>query len=168
MNESQYEALVEASWRRPLTPDEQVQLDAWLATRPDARTGWETECALNQFLGRLPDAPVASNFTAQVLAALDRERVAAGRATSVLDRIKGWFLRPGPRVAWALALVAAVWIGYSQHQSNVRADVTKGLSVLANMTTLSDPSVLQDFDAIRRLSQTAPSDDEELFAVLTQ
>jgi hypothetical protein len=34
------------------------------------------------------------------------------------------------------------------------------------VAALSDPAVLQDFDAIQRLGQSAPSDDEELYALL--
>ena len=43
--------------------------------------------------------------------------------------------------------------------------MAKGLTVMASVATLSDPTVLQDFDAIQRLSA---SEDEELFAVLTK
>lgn len=165
MNESDYEALVEASWRRPLTAEEQAQLDAWLATRPETRAGWESEIGLNHLLGQLPDVPVASNFTAQVLQAVKRELAAEARRPSFASRIRHWFLRPAPRIAWASLLLVAGWLGYHQHQTSVQSDMAKGLTVMASVATLSDPTVLQDFDAIQR---SAPSDDEELFAVLTK
>lgn len=168
MTESQYEKLVEASWRRPLTVEEQVQLDAWLATRPKEQADWEAEAALNQVIRHLPDAPVASNFTAQLMRQLESGDGVETRRGSLFAQLKDRFLRPGPRIAWALALVVAAWFGYNQHQADVRADMTTGLSVLANVTSLSDPAVLQDFDAIQRLSQSAPGEDEELFVVLTQ
>jgi anti-sigma factor RsiW len=168
MNESDYQALVEASWRRPLTVEEQAQLDAWLATRPETRAGWERETGLNHLLGQLPDVPIASNFTSQVLQALEREVAAEARRPSLAERIRRWFRRPAPRIAWASLLLVAAWFGYHQHQTNVQSDMAKGLTVMASVATLSDPTVLQDFDAIQRLSQSAPSDDEELFAVLTK
>ena len=70
-----------------------------------------------------------------------------------------------PRAAWALLLVGGLWFGYDQHQTNVRGQMAKGLSVMANVAALSDPVVLQDFEAIQRLSAR---EDEELFAVLTK
>jgi anti-sigma factor RsiW len=168
MNESEYQALVEASWRRPLTADEQIRLETWVAGHPEARSTWESEASLNRLLNQLPEAPVASNFTARVLQAVDRELATKARRPAPLSRLTQWFRRPIPRVGWALLLLCAAWFGYYQHQTNVHNDMAKGFSVLANVATLSDPAVLQDFEAIHRLGQAAPSDDEELFAVLNQ
>jgi anti-sigma factor RsiW len=166
MNESEYQALMEASWRRPLTEDEQGRLDAWLLAHPEAHNDWETESTLNRLLEQLPDAPVASNFTALVMRALEREPAAVVRSEAFLDRVKRWFWRPAPRVAWALVIAVLLGFGYHQHQTNVRDEVARGLSVLANVATLSDPVVLQDFEAIQRLAQSAPDDDDELYALL--
>ena len=69
-------------------------------------------------------------------------------------------------MAWALVVAGLLGFGYHQHQSNVRGEMARGLSVLANVATLSDPAVLQDFEAIRRLGESAPGDDEELYALL--
>jgi anti-sigma factor RsiW len=166
MNESEYQALIEASWRRSLTDDEQARLDAWLRTHPEAHNEWESESALNRLLDQLPDVPVASNFTAGILRVVERETAVAARRESIFSRVKQWFWRPAPRVAWALLVVGLLGFGYHQHQTNVRGEMAKGLSVLANVAALSDPAVLQDFEAIRRLAQSAPGDDEELYALL--
>jgi anti-sigma factor RsiW len=166
MNESEYQALMEASWRRSLTEDEQARLDLWLRTHPAAHNEWEAESALNRLLDQLPEAPVASNFTARVMQAVERESAAEARRESVFDRVKRWFWRPAPRVAWALLVVGLLGFGYHQHQANVRSEMAKGLSVLAHVATLSDPAVLQDFEAIQRLAQSAPGDDDELYALL--
>jgi anti-sigma factor RsiW len=166
MNESEYQALIEASWRRSLTDDEQARLDAWLRTHPEAHNEWEAESALNRLLDQLPDAPVASNFTAGILRAMERETAVAARRESVFSRVKQWFWRPAPRVAWALLVVGLLGFGYHQHQTNVRGEMAKGLSVLANVATLSDPAVLQDFEAIERLGKSAPGVDDELYALL--
>jgi hypothetical protein len=166
MNESEYQALIEASWRRSLTDAEKARLDVWLRVHLEAHNEWEAESALNRLLEQLPDVPVASNFTAGILRAVERETAAAARRESVFSRVKQWFWRPAPRVAWALLIAGLLGFGYHQHQTNVRGEMAKGLSVLANVAALSDPAVLQDFDAIQRLSQLAPSDDEELYALL--
>lgn len=168
MNESEYQSLLEASWRRPLVPDELARLEAWVAGHPEAQAEWEAEAGLNGVLARLPDAPVASNFTARVMQAVERESRAASRSPAFVARVKRWFRRPAPRLAWAALLVAALWFGYDRHQTNVRTEVAQGMSVLANVASLSDPAVLQDFEAIQRLSQTTPGVDDELYAVLNQ
>ena len=168
MNESEYQALIEAGWRRSLTDDEQSRLDAWLRTHPEAHNEWEAESALNRLLEHLPEAPVASNFTARVLQAVERESAAEARreSKSIFDRVRQWFWRPAPRVAWALLVAGLLGFGYHQHQTNVRGEMARGLSVLANVATLSGPAVLQDFEAIDRLGKSAPGDDEELYALL--
>jgi hypothetical protein len=168
MNESEYQALVEVGWRRPLTSEEQARIDLWLAAQPQSQGDLESDAALTQLLQKLPDAPVASNFTAQVLRALEREGAAESRAKTPFARFGQWLRRPATRLAWAVLLVGTVWFGYQQHQETVREDVTRGFAVLAKVAALSDPTVLQDFDAIQRLGQTAPGEDEELFAVLNQ
>jgi len=168
MNESEYQALMEASWRRPLTDEEQARLDAWLRAHPAAQNEWEAEAALNRLLEQLPEAPLASNFTARVLQAVERKSATLERRESVLDHVKRWFWRPAPRFAWALVVAGLLGFGYHQHQTNVTNQVAKGLSVMANVATLSDPVVLQDFEAIQRLAKSAPGDDDELYAVLNQ
>ena len=57
MNEAEYQELLEASWRRDLTPAEMARLHAGLAEQPDLRAGWEDESGLNRLLDQLPDAP---------------------------------------------------------------------------------------------------------------
>jgi hypothetical protein len=168
MNESEYQSLLETGWRRPLTADELACLEAWVAGHPEAHADWEAEATLNRVLARLPDAPVASNFAARVLQAVERESQATARHPSFLDHAKRWFRRPAPRLAWALLLVGVLWLGYDRYQANVQTEVAKGMSVLANVASLSDPAVLQDFEAIQRLSQAAPGVDDELYAVLNQ
>lgn len=164
MNESEYQALIEASWRRPLTSGEQAALDRWLAAHPGRQQDWELEESLNDTLARLPDAPLASNFTSQVMLAIRVEVKAAERKSGLLETISRWFRVPAPRLAWALGLVAVGWFGLYQHQVGVRDDLAKGIAVMASVTAMSDPSVLENFDAIERLGA---SEDDELFAVLT-
>jgi len=168
MNDSEYRELVEASWRRPLTDDEQACLRGWLAAHPDAQSDWEAETALNQALTRLPEAPVSSNFTALVLQAVDREEMERDRAPSWLDRIQNLFRRPAPRVAWALMLVGAVWFGVQQHQKASRHELAQGLAAFANVAALSDSGAMQDMDTIQQISHLPDREDEELFTVLNQ
>lgn len=164
MNESEYQSLLEQSWRRPLTVSEQARLDEWLAAHPEAQPAAEVELALSHLLGQLPDVPVASNFTTLVMQSIDREQAAASPQAVFLASLRGWWRAPAPRLAWVAALVLLGWFGFHQHQTNIRQDVAKGISVMANVASLTDPASLQDFEAISRLNV---SEDDELFAVLT-
>ena len=97
MNESEFQQL--ARQHRPLTAAEQTRVAAHLAAHPEAQVEWETEQSLNQLLDRVPDAQVPSNFTAQVLAAVDREAAAATRRARPLVDWRLWTQRWLPRFA---------------------------------------------------------------------
>jgi len=110
VNESHYQQLREQRWRRKLTANEEESLQAYFLTHPEGQADWEAEASLNQQLGRLPDAPVASNFTALVMQAIDREIHDATRAEEELPRLWHWLRRWAPRAAWAsLALAECSW-----------------------------------------------------------
>ena len=94
MNEAEYQELQEAGWRRRLTPAEEARIQAWLAAQPERRAEWEAEAGLNQWLGQLPDVPVASNFTARVMQKLDRERLTAPRRAGLAEWFSRAFRRP--------------------------------------------------------------------------
>lgn len=73
MQDREYNELWEKSLRKPLTPGEQAQLDAWLAVRPDVRAEWEEEAALCAALRQLPNVPVSKRFTASLLQTIEHE-----------------------------------------------------------------------------------------------
>jgi len=168
MNDSEYRELIETNWRRPLTEDEQSRLRGWLAAHSEAHADWEAESTLNQTLARLPDVPVSSNFTALVMQAVDRESAHSAREVSFLDRIREIFRLRGPRVAWSLILVGAVWLGVRQHEKAARHELAQGLAALVTFAAQPDPATLQDMGAIQHLSQLPAQGDDELFKVLSQ
>ena len=172
MNDSEYGELVETSWRRTLTEDEQACLRGWLAAHPEAQSDWEAEAALNLALTRLPEAPVSSNFTALVVQAADREETERHRVPSWLGAIKSLFQRPAPRIAWALILIGALWFGVQQHRQEKaeasRHELAQGLAAFANVAALPYPAAMQDIDTIQQISHLPDRADEELFAVLVQ
>ena len=73
MSDAEFNLLLENATRRKLTAVEEARLRAHLASDPSAKAVWEEEMALSQLLDRLPDAPLATNFAAQVLEAVERE-----------------------------------------------------------------------------------------------
>lgn len=156
-----YNRLRETGWQRDLTEAEQAELRAYLASHPDARADWEVEAGLNAGLNRLPNAPVPSNFTARVLQAVQRESAATERE-SLLPRTRVWWWRVFvPRAAAALILMLAGWFGFQHYQAVQRERLAVGLAVVATVESPPSAEVLEDFEAIRRLSPT-PAADEEL------
>ena len=165
MNETEYRELMEASWRRPLTADEEARLQAWLAAHPDEQARGESEWSLNHLLEQLPDVPVASNFTARVLQAAQRE--AARPAAQPLHKVLRQWLMPrrATGVAWAALAICVTWFTIHQAESNTKARRANELAVIIRAAVVSDPAVVEDFDAIRRLPY---AEDQELFAVLNK
>ena len=146
---------LEPGWRRELTPEEQLQLRAWLAAHPEAEGDWELEKGLNEAMGHLRDMPVPSNFTAIVLQGVASEDRAPRHSSWRSTR---WWLAWLPRVAVAGLLVAGTLFGIQHHK---RMEYAQSLAAISRIASLPNPSALENFDTILALDQE-PSADEEL------
>jgi hypothetical protein len=163
-NDPIYNHLREESWRRKLTKAEEAELRAWLAVHPETRADWQVEAGLNEGLGRLPDAPVPSNFTARVLQAVEREAVAELRRPQ--GNWLAWlWLRWLPRAAFAAMAVGVGLLSFHQVQSAHRKKLAESVAAVSAVSSLPSPDILGDFDAIRALNPN-PAPDEQLLAVL--
>jgi len=163
MKDSDYNQSKEKCWRGDLTAAEAAELQAWLAQHPGERADWETEVGLTEALGKLPAAPVPSNFTSRVMEAVEREAKAQKRPRIP---VWTWLLRSLlPRAAVAAFLVLVV-LGY-QHQQTVarREKVVDGVKIVSGVSSLPSPEILQDFDTIRKLGAT-PGPDQDLIALM--
>lgn len=163
MNDLVYIRLRELSWQRKLTEAEEAELQKHLAGHPEAKADWEAEAELNQLLDGLPDAPpVASNFTALVLQAAARESTARARNS-------GWFAWPLrnwlPKTAAACLLLSLGFFGYQQHRISARTAMARKVARLAGAISAS-PELLDNYDRIRRLSDTPPKADADLLVLL--
>ena len=150
--------LRESSWRRKLTETEQAELRAYLAANPDACADWEMESTLNAALARLPDAPVPSNFTAHVLQAVEREEA----------RPRAWSWRWNwhtlvPRVAFAAVVITFTGLAFHHHEIySQRVALARNVAFVTRGQPMPSPEALENFDAIRRMSQPQHADDELL------
>ena len=160
-----FQRLVETSWRRPLLPEEQRQLHDWLEAHPDCRSHWLEEAALNQYLQQLPDVPVASNFTAQIMAELDRPQPARARSGLWL-RWGEWTRRLAPRFVLAALLALLGISAWSEFQLQKRTRLAQSIATVISVADVPSPEILQDFDAIHQLQRVPPVTDEELIAAL--
>jgi len=164
MNDAEYHQLRELSWQRKLTGAEEAELQKYLAAHPEAKTDWETDAELNRVLDALPAAPpVASNFTAQVMQAVEREAPAQARAESWFARGRLWSWLP--RAAAACVVAGVVLLGYHEHQVRTREAMARRVADLARAVSAS-PELLANYDHIRRLGDTPPKADTALLALL--
>lgn len=105
------------------------------------------DAALARLLARLPDKPLASNFNARVLAALDRPE-----AVPVLAPWWRALLRPRAAAVAGVALAAVVgFTAWQQQARRVQAGTYRPIAALGELEQLS-PAVLQDFEAIQRFA----------------
>ncbi len=165
MNGSEYNPLLEAAWRRRLTADEEARLATCWLSHPEAQSAWDEEMSLNHLLEQLPDVPVSSNFTAQVLQAVDREH------RSPPERTRSFLWRWLPSVNLTQkATVAALLVGvavfsWQQHRLSIRAELAESVAKVSSVAGLPSLEILQDFDAINRLSQVSQADLDLLAAL---
>jgi hypothetical protein len=158
-----YQQLREIGWRRPLTDAEQTELRAWLTTHPEAAADIEMDAALNAALAKSPDAPLSSNFTARVMAAIEQDEAAQSRASS---RPKGnWWRVFIPRFAVASFVVVCVTLGYRHNTTVQRMELSDAAQQIAGARELSDMTVIEDFETIRSLNPAEATVDENLLAM---
>lgn len=113
---------------------------------------------LRELLSRLPDAPVASNFTARVMQAIELEEKRRARW-----RIFGWHWRAVvPRTAVTAVVLGLGLFTLRQHELLVQQQQLARNAVLVASQQMPSVDALKNFDAIQRMSQTAHPDDELL------
>ncbi len=172
MRDPTYQELLETSWRRPLTAAETARLQALLAADPAAAADWQAEEAVGRLLRGLPEPALSSNFTAQVMRAVEAE--AGGSQTSAWV---GWYRRWAggfwPKLAWASALALVATATLVRHNRLERTRLIHDLAQFPTVGTLPPAEVLRDFDAICQIKVVPPpvkevpaiSDDDLLKAL---
>jgi len=144
----------ESLWRRKLSGPERAALRG--------QPGLEMEVRLTEALTQLPNAPVPSNFTARVLAAIELEEAQSARS-------KGWrwdWHWMLPRVAVATAVLLFAGLGIQQHElARNRAELARSLSLVAGASTVPSVDALENLEVIQRMSQPAQADTELLAAL---
>lgn len=144
----------ESLWRRKLSAADR----AGLRGQPEL----ELEAQLTDALAKLSEAPVPSNFTARVLAAIELEDVQAARSPG---RAWNWRLL-WPRVVVAAAVLIFAGVSIQRYETNShRLALVKNVAMVAAAQPLPSVDALENLDAIQRMSQSAPADGELLAAL---
>ena len=159
MNQSEFDNLLQTARERDLTDAELAKLERWLAANPDEQAEWE---ALDRLLVALPDAPVASNFTARVMDEVRRAEAAApALGQAWWQRLLAPQFRPIQIAAAATLAMVLGGVGYQSHLNQSRAEMAAAVASIAEII----PGFLADFEAIEAIAQADPI-DEELWAAL--
>ena len=166
MTKEEFDRLRSLSWRRALSAEEESRVQSWLAAHPEDQADAEAEASLGLLLRQLPEAPVASNFTARVLQAVERDSRLPVRPPPARDRLKEWIRRLAPRAKWVALVLALLLLAQLQYQSLGRRQSARELLDFGQAASMTEPGLLQDFDAIQQLGQVPPVVDEELWLAL--
>ncbi len=167
MNELEYNRLQEISWRRKLTAEEEGRLQTLLLTSSEAQLEWEEDAALTHALDQLPNVPISSNFTAQVLQTLDLELAAEERQGRKSRDWRWWVHQFLPKAALGLLTVSLGLLGFTQYQRNMQRGMAENSFSVIKVAEVLPATVWQDFEAIRRLNVSTPAaSEEELLAAL--
>jgi anti-sigma factor RsiW len=167
MNDPVYQELVQIALRRELTAAEQARLEACLAAQPQGREAWEEDRCLNQLLRGLPNAPLSSNFTAQVRQAVQHVHTRSHRPRAHRSW-RTWLSSVGHAWQFGTALlVLGVGVMLHQHyRTQARSELAHSVVNLPDVASLPSLEVLEDFDHIMSLPTPSAASDEELLSAL--
>jgi len=159
--------LREIAWRRPLTNAEKIELRAWLGAHPEAQAEWAGELELSRVVAKLPNAPAPSNFTARVLAAVEREVQAQELGNA---RSRAWWWRVFlPRTAAAAAILVIAFSIYRMNEAKREKDLVSTLSKISREERVPPTQALEDYDYVADLSAGVSAGvgaDEELLTLM--
>ena len=162
MNQGDFDQLLETGSRRALTACERERLNGWLAAHPEARETWTEALAWRGLLDALPDVPVSPQFTARVLAEVERLE-AASSARGLPWTAKWRRLRWGWRGGVAGLAALAVVFGLSWHREvRGRARLAESVAAMFVLAELPDLEALAEFELVYHLPTGPLPDDQEL------
>lgn len=151
--------------RRELTSAEARELADWLHAHPEADARWRADALVSRALRGLSERPIPSNFTALVMAEVDRLERRPTSARPWELEWRGWLRR---HRAWIGATAVVVLTGGMAWQAQVfkrDAELARQVAPLRVLGEIS-PAILEDFDAIRSFSERPAPVDFELLAAL--
>jgi hypothetical protein len=163
MSLPEQKGLADAVRQGRLTPGQEAQLRDYLACHPEERASWEDELSLNHLLRQMPNAPLSSNFTAQVMQRVVRENQHGAQARPGFWQrwVLGQWL---PKLAGVAAVCCIGLLAYQHHEALARREVARTLAAM--VATGNSLDLFENFDAIERLNQAPLESDRDLIAVL--
>jgi hypothetical protein len=166
MNDSELNKLRDAAWRGKLTPAEEARLQAHLVLQPDEQADWEEDLALTSAIRAVPNAPLSSNFTAQVMQAVACEQREVERRGPVASPWRAWWHRFHTRLAWAALILLGGPTALLFYQNASQKAFVRNVAEVSTLAALPGAEVLQDFEAINQLRHASAASDEALIEML--
>ncbi len=162
---SEYDDLLAVRWIRPLNEREVARLERLMAQDEAMRSRWEEDMRLLEGVEALPDMPVATNFTAQVLAQVAKSEGISEREAQP-QRTGSWLSQLGwlPRFGLGCAVVLAVGGTYLQMQERQSMAFVESLAAVEQSGTAPSVEELQHLEEIQLLAQVPTFVDWELIA----
>ena len=157
VNDDMQSGLIEAAWRRRLTPEELARVRQYLAKHPEAGAQWESDLALTRALNGLPAAPVSSNFTALVLQAARK----TPRRRGWWRQLDEWFPEGWrPRLALGTAMVCLSLVTIREYQALQRQQMAREL--VGRLASNQPVDWLKNFETIQSFDRVQVADNELL------
>lgn len=160
MNELDRSDLLKLAVQRPLSSNELTRLRSLYGTEPDGMEAMELDLRVTQSISQLPNVPVSSNFTAQVLQRV--ERVEGGRRVKAGSGFWGVLMRWVRPITVGSALAFVGVVGYLQYRTSARVEFAESVATLSTAAAVPPLELLQNFEAINQLSQVPRDEDVEL------
>lgn len=161
MNQGEFERLFESATRRALTAPERQQVEDWLAAHPEARPACGEELALTRLLDALPEASLSPQFTAHVLAQVERDDAATAANPSATAAWRAWLWRW--RVGVASLVIVAATLGLAwQREARHRALLAESVAALSPLAELPDLEALAEFELVYHLPTGPLPNEQEL------
>lgn len=169
MKDAEMNELVARALRGELSAGEKREFERQLKEDAALREMWRAERALENALGRLPNAPVSSNFTHLVVQQVLQPKAKPSPANSRISirQILG-------RLAFGTAAVGLICFGALQQRETMqRKEVAQTVNAFHGAARamggeeMPSTEVLSNFEAIQQLSLPAESElDMELLVAL--
>ena len=162
---SEYEDLLSIRWIRELNDREQDRLERLLSADPKWKDQWQEDMAILAAVLRLPDVPVASNFTSRVVAALPCAPDESSPAL-LLPPKRIWFRRLTWAPKWCLgfgfATLLALAVFYGEYRRAKSMQLVESLTVVTESKTAPTMEESQHFEFIQELAPVPLEVDWEL------
>lgn len=167
MTEDPTSSLRDQLLRRPLTPAETTRVEDWLREHPAEASTWWADARIAESIRQLKPASVPTNFTNLVLAEIRRgtRRTEAPLRFRLEFHWRAVLARHAWLVGTTALVVLASGLAWRTNVTRRDAEFARQVVPLRVIGELS-PSVLQDFDAIRRFAERPAPVDFELLAAL--
>ncbi len=159
MKQPELDLLIDLARRRVLTDEERARLDQLLAANPAGWPNHADELALTRLLDRLPDAPLASNFSSRVMQAIElaeADVIRASQRRSWLS-LRGWM----GRLAWSTAAVALSLTSWAQYRTWQRTEYARSITAISEVAAVPSVEMLRDFEVIHTFARVPTAVEAE-------